>query len=348
MPDETGLPLADPFYMGVRWAVSYSFHCVLLEKIVRRGWPPVDRGMNSASCTICLRVYPVINSSWLEKWRTGKIGITILRGIFRMIPKRLCLGIHPLILKAVDRWDPQPNPAIKALPFGLCLKTGPRVPLNEGNALLLVEKHTTVPAPRLINVTVDSNEGGRGMGYLLMTQVPGISIERARDRLTYEERHQIAKDLAKCISQWRKIPNTSPHFLCDTLGGPFNNHRMAGIEPRGPFNSMSEFLDFLTKDVEFARTEIPSISALYKKKYEACFTHSDLHPTNIIIQQGRLSGIVDWEHASFKPEYWEYTRAIWPYPEDNLRVAEFRKAFEKDYEEELVAERKFWHSQPGY
>jgi aminoglycoside phosphotransferase (APT) family kinase protein len=266
-----------------------------------------------------------------------------------MIPKRLCLGIHKLILRAVNRWDPQPHPDIKALPFGLCLKTGPRVSLNEGNALLLVEKHTTVPAPRLINVTVDNNEeDSRGMGYLLMTQVRGISIERALDRLTYEERHQIAKDLAECISQWRKIPNPHPHFLCDTLGGPLADHRMAGIEPGGPFDSMTEFLDFLTEDVEFARTEIPSISALYKKQYEACFTHSDLHPTNIITQQGRLSGIVDWEHASFKPEYWEYTRAVWPYPGDKRRAEEFRKAFDKDYEEELVAERKLWDLKPSF
>lgn len=39
------------------------------------------------------------------------------------------------------------------------------------------------------------------------------------------------------------------------------------------------------------------------------FTHSDLHRTNIFVRQGRLSGIIDWEHAGFKPEYWRYTNS---------------------------------------
>lgn len=30
---------------------------------------------------------------------------------------------------------------------------------------------------------------------------------------------------------------------------------------------------------------------------EACFVHGDFNPTNIIIDEGQLSGIIDWEYA---------------------------------------------------
>lgn len=65
-----------------------------------------------------------------------------------------CLAVYRTISKAVDRWDPQPDPFFKVLPLGLCLKVGRRVSENEANTLDLVEKHTSIPAPRLINLTI--------------------------------------------------------------------------------------------------------------------------------------------------------------------------------------------------
>ena len=44
------------------------------------------------------------------------------------------------------------------------------------------------------------------------------------------------------------------------------------------------------------------------------FTHSDLHPSNIIVTSSmpyKLVGIVDFEQSGWLPEYWEDRKARW-------------------------------------
>ena len=183
-------------------------------------------------------------------------------------------------------------------------------------------------------------------GSLLMTTVPGIPGDMVSYRLTYEERGQLAKDLGQWISQYRRIRNPHQHLICDTVGGPITDHRLDDI-PLGPYDSETAFLDYLTDGLENHKNQAP-LSLLYEKQHDICFTHSDLHLSNLLIQEGRLSGIVDWENAGFKPEYWEYTRASWVYMGDERHQREFALAFEKDYAEELQAEKLLWELKPVY
>jgi hypothetical protein len=175
--------------------------------------------------------------------------------------------IYKFVLKAVDRWDHQVDSGFKFLPLGLCLKIGRRVSQNEANALRLIEKHTTVKAPRLINITIDhANE----QAYLLMTTVPGVPAKDVWFKMTYEERHQIARDLGEWIAQYRRIPNDTKYLLCDTLGRPLLDHR-TGNTPYGPFNSKADFLNQLTEnDIDLRRRR--PVSLLYEKEHEICFT----------------------------------------------------------------------------
>lgn len=252
--------------------------------------------------------------------------------------------LYGLILKAIEFWAPQEHPYVKILPFGLCLKTGPRVSENEGNALLLIEKYTTIMAPRLINITL--KQGGKG-GYVLTTRVPGIPADQVFYRMTYEERNQLAKDVGKCIAQYRRIPNQNKYLICNTVGGPATDHRTRTLEPCGPYNSKTDFLDHLTEGLEDQRSKRP-ISFLYEIEHHILFTHSDLHLSNILVKAGRLSGIVDWENSGFKPEYWDYTRAVWAYMSDTQLSYAFSLAFDKNYGEELKAERELWRLKPVY
>lgn len=44
-------------------------------------------------------------------------------------------------------------------------------------------------------------------------------------------------------------------------------------------------------------------------RHDIVFTHGDLNPRNILVEKGKVTGIVDWENAGWFPEYWEYTKA---------------------------------------
>lgn len=39
------------------------------------------------------------------------------------------------------------------------------------------------------------------------------------------------------------------------------------------------------------------------------FTHGDLAPRNIMVNDGRIAAIVDWETAGWLPASWEYIQA---------------------------------------
>lgn len=164
--------------------------------------------------------------------------------------------------------------------------------------------------------------------------------------MTYEEREQLARDLGKCVSQIRRIKNHNKHLICDTLGGAITDHRLDDI-PLGLYDSEAAFSDYLIKGLESRKGERP-LSALYEKEHKICFTHSDLDLSNLLVQDGKLTGIVDWENAGFKPNYWEYTKALWPYMGQRRHAKEFSLAFDENYEEEADAEGLLWRLKPIY
>lgn len=51
---------------------------------------------------------------------------------------------------------------------------------------------------------------------------------------------------------------------------------------------------------------------LFRKRHPICFTHADLRPWNVLVQDGRLSGLMDFGNSGWYPEYWEHATATLP------------------------------------
>lgn len=141
----------------------------------------------------------------------------------------------------VEYWDPrQKSSHVKFLPFGLVLKKGRENTENEANALLVAEKHISISTPRLIDsVMIDKTSG-----FILMTKIFGYSLSSVIHRITWEELKQIGEDLAKVITELRRIPNKSDHLIADTRRGPVSDHRFF-YQTWGPFKTVSSFTDRL-------------------------------------------------------------------------------------------------------
>ncbi|PFH46364.1 hypothetical protein AMATHDRAFT_155306 [Amanita thiersii Skay4041] len=77
------------------------------------------------------------------------------------------------------------------------------------------------------------------------------------------------------------------------------------------------------------------------KPYRVVFTHADLNLRNILVKNGKISGIVDWTCAGWFPEYWELTKAIHVHPRLK-KWAKFWMGVLPGYEEELEVERLLW------
>ena len=119
------------------------------------------------------------------------------------------------------------------------------------------------------------------------------------------------------------------------------------MESWGPYGSKTNFLDDFTTGFESSWGQAP-LSYLYEKDHAICLTHSDLSLSNLLVERGRLSGVIDWEHAGFKPEYWEYTRDLWSNMGDSVLERDYSLAYDKEYSEELEGERMLSRLKPVF
>jgi hypothetical protein len=47
----------------------------------------------------------------------------------------------------------------------------------------------------------------------------------------------------------------------------------------------------------------------HSRQYRTSFSRADLCTRNIIVRDGKIAAMVDWQFAGWYPEYWEYTKA---------------------------------------
>ncbi|CAG8003238.1 unnamed protein product [Penicillium olsonii] len=310
------LALPDPFLLRTHSRLAASLHLFHVEERVAEGWPSP------------------------RLFYLGNKALRALRPLWHFVPKVIRSQCYSVLLKLGSYLYPRSStPFAHRLPFGLYAKNCHRSPRNEGETLRLLEQYNSIPSP----LWVDEYQGTERM--LIMTAMPGQPLDQVFHRLSYPERKQLAQDLRSVVLQLRSIPNRTSHVFANTYGGPLKNHRFPS-GTCGPFNDISEFNDFLVHRAVQNETR-EKISAVHARQYRSCFTHADLYPTNILIDRGRLSGIIDWECAGFYPEYWEFTKLI--YGTDILRAFEpiIRDAFAGvDYEEELAAETLLWYDTP--
>jgi hypothetical protein len=129
--------------------------------------------------------------------------------------------------------------------------------------------------------------------------------------MSYPERNQLAADLCNIIAQMHKIPNTTPYRFANVSGGPIHDHRIdSGVA--GPFNSEADLNTALaggSTRQSYVTSQVPSA---YSRTHDSVFTHGNLFFANVLVDGGRLSGILNWDCAAFMPTYWECAKVMRP------------------------------------
>jgi thiamine kinase-like enzyme len=93
------------------------------------------------------------------------------------------------------------------------------------------------------------------------------------------------------------------------------------------------------------------------KGYKICFTHGDASSSNILVRNGRVVALIDFEMSGFYPEYWEYTTAMNVNRFDSFwkgETGKFSIAYPRELEMETLCRKYFgpgelqrrfkWHS----
>ncbi|KAE8319330.1 kinase-like domain-containing protein [Aspergillus transmontanensis] len=306
--------LPSPLLFYVHHMIAFSLHLFFVEDCIAAGWALAP----------------------LFTW--GKPAQQLMRKFWHLVPKLIRVRFYRIMSELGKYLYPSDGVLARRLPFGLYIKNCARSQQNEAVALRLVEEHTSAPAP----LWVDDHEED-GNTTLIMTQVQGQTLDRVLHRLSYQEREQLSKDLKVFVRQIRCIPNHTPFRFANTFGDALYDHRVGG--EFGPFAETSDFTTYLIPEHTSSETR-NAITPVLSRPYKSFFSHADLHSTNILISQGRLSGVVDWECAGYFPEYWEFTKAIFGIINNEALERIMRDAFDEDYGDELDIERTLWRESP--
>ncbi|KAB8216309.1 hypothetical protein BDV33DRAFT_207481 [Aspergillus novoparasiticus] len=163
------------------------------------------------------------------------------------------------------------------LPFGLYLRRGsPHLAPKyyvEAHTLRRVEKSTSIPAPRGIDVLDNPR-----FSYLLMNLVPGRPTGQILDTMTDEEVKQAVSDLKGYVSELREIPSKATEFqICNSEGGGILDWRIPDSQrDELRFKTEAEFNKYLTEPFWDEIRKQAAIS--HDIRHEIVFTHGDLNP----------------------------------------------------------------------
>ncbi|KAJ6787640.1 hypothetical protein PWT90_06626 [Aphanocladium album] len=308
-PSET--PLPSPYLIRLQRAFAEALDHFAIEEECSKPWPPRQT-----------------NKFWNRSW------LLLLRRLWHAVPKPARVWIYKKMLPESEQG--RVVHIYQSQTAGLFAK---RDAGNEAAALAFLEAEApSVPAPILI----DTYKDDAGGDIAIMTQVPGVQVLSVLYRMTYQERRQLANDLGAVIAQMRLIPNRSGHLFSGVSKTPNQGAKIrdavVGCHACGPFDSEDEWNESMTGgNVESWRSKHPEA---FSRKHKSFFTHADLHLKNILVDGGKLSGILDWEISGFYPEYWEFAKGMRSGLNFESSQPIHRQVFQNQYEAEynLVAD----------
>nr|POE92412.1 hypothetical protein CFP56_69659 [Quercus suber] len=203
-------------------------------------------------------------------------------------------------------------------------------------------ENTTIPIPKVFRVHRYRGKLAIEMEYVKDCQ----NLRYVWRDLSNEQKHALVDEISGYMSQLRTLepPTKKEYKISSTNGGPCRDVRVGSVKLFGPFENSSSFHECLRGgiDMETGKKSFNEhVIEIHAREYKSRFTHGDLTAFNILVRDGKVAAIIDWECAGWYPEYWEYTKAHYNY----CYLPEFYDMLVQRidrYDEELEAERELW------
>ncbi|KAF9065203.1 kinase-like domain-containing protein [Rhodocollybia butyracea] len=196
------------------------------------------------------------------------------------------------------------EPKIYRFRFGipLILKRG-RLLSSEADALGFLNRAAPhLPIPKLIDSfqTDDAT-------YTVTTWLPGSPLLDWND-FSEEDMVVIAQDILDVLSQLWRIPqptSLSGKVMTSASGHGLPHPATFNEKIGGPYDSTLHcYRGLVNGDLDVLATTCPdTVNAVLEDRI--VWVHTDLRMQNILICNGRVSGIVDWEDSGWLPRHWQ-------------------------------------------
>lgn len=171
-----------------------------------------------------------------------------------------------------------------------------------------------IPIPRLILSCVY-----RGTTYTVMTRVPGTNMMHAirQGNLTPNVVKTVASEVSIALGELdtlRQSPSDAGKVMMSASGHDLPDPVVFFEDRSGPYPSVIELwahcgdysdLAEMTGDVDQETLDIMAADPIR-------YVHPDMRLYNIIVRDGHLSGIIDWEDSGWFPSSWQVHTLRWP------------------------------------
>ncbi|KAI5357208.1 Putative aminoglycoside phosphotransferase, protein kinase-like domain superfamily [Septoria linicola] len=189
----------------------------------------------------------------------------------------------------------------------IVIKTGDRARLSEAAAMRLLAEKTSIPIPKVHDAYVQKD----GCGVIIMEHIDGITLDQAWPHYDHAQKQSVLTQLKSYMMELRSITS---NVISSIDGEPCCDQFFATDSLQyGPYSDQDAFNEGLVF-VLGHRGDHPwfrMISRLIRsiRSNDIVLTHNDLSPSNILVRDGMVVGILDWEMCGFYPDYWEYVKA---------------------------------------
>ncbi|KAE8153229.1 kinase-like domain-containing protein [Aspergillus avenaceus] len=185
-------------------------------------------------------------------------------------------------------------------------------PREEVTTLNYLAANTKIPIPKVIRDWVDRND----RYFLLEERIDGQTLGAAWPSLSDEQKVSIAEEVAD-VHKYLLQRMTSTSMQTVDQGPCRLEMLFFDQEPREPFHSDLELWDAISRTLHSPPEKVFPQRALdnLKKRFPKCepyvLSHCDLDLENIMVKDGKLVAILDWEYSAYLPVWYEYISALW-------------------------------------
>lgn len=184
------------------------------------------------------------------------------------------------------------------------VKSGKRIAIGEAEALK-VAAHAGIPVPRVHDVHTASD----GQGRITMDYIQGQPLDELWPEMSVEQKKDIARQLQDVVKRMRSVA-PPPHLIGACDGTEIRDTRLYFTYHSPPCRDEKAFNEFLLSAL-FEHTPPlvrVALSRRLRTNHRIVLSHCDLTPRNVLVQDGKIKGLVDWEDSGWYPEYWEYVK----------------------------------------
>lgn len=224
---------------------------------------------------------------------------------------------------------------IKRYPDNILVKSGEKNRRKSEAAALRLATQLGLPAPRMHGIE-ESGCDGNNETTIKMDFIEGQTLESVWPTLCVEGKRDICQQLREILDTMRKAEWPATLIgSCD--GGPVLDARLYGVKIGGPFRNEEDLNKFILDIHDM--TPQPMRETLLKhqrKDHRIVFTHGDLHQDNIMVEAGKITGLIDWELAGWYPEHWDYVKFCYSGGAHRDWMDYAKDIFSQTYDEELL------------